>query len=919
MNLKKMAIKYILSFSAILMLSATVANAGTTEILKVDFEDISYQEFSELDAVTIKPGISSDELTIGEESPGNQAFKIHRAESEVIENTTPVGFNYKLPVTLTTGKVNVSFKIKAEKVFRSRWRDMGSAMTSTGGRKLFLFTFAQWAWAQSTGGGYWNSTISTPDVWYEVRYELDIDNASMVVGAGKVGTTIQTKEKTCSAGDFASLEFTIGKQHNSWTQLGNAGDIEYWIDDILVTVEGVNVLSTSVDGIEKEVPTDKALEITFDEVIPDEKVNPGVLSLKCGDDTANVIVDKKSDKVITIEPEGGFDYNKEYRLIVKMPELSSVMFANYEKSFKTVSIIDCDIEKGKRYNSGFIPQLNKRQGITYSGVYTVSGGAETEYNFGEALNLAGKYKLTVTATDEKGKSQVSEYEFEIISKVAPIIEGDVTISGEPITGTELTGVYKFLDENDDEQDLEKTVHKWFRIDKEGRKNQIAEKSNKYKLTAEDEDCYIQFTVIPYSKTEPYEGEEYKSELFIGAMNPTASEIKVSGDKTEGSTLAAEYKYYDENEDAEIREGEGKTVISWYSSTSKTEGFQKIGEGETYKLTEKENSRWLKVGIVPKNAGPGRQEDEFFSEVFAGAFAPVAENVKITGTVKAGNLVGVSYQFTDENGDAEEESLIKWYVGGNLVSEDESYTISSSDSGKDLYVTVTPKAKAAPFEGETVKSDVVKVAAKRTESYSSGGGGGGIGGGTAVTPPVSKPDPKPEEKKFTDVSGHWAEAEIIEMSKKGILNGKSDSTFAPDESVSRAELAAIIARTFGLNGTGNNFADVPGDAWFEGYVNAVYEKGYMSGYKGSFRPDDKITRQEIAVVLFNIAKDMGISASGENKSYSDSDNIPDWAKEAVEFSSAAGLMQGVDSESFKPEGNVSRAQAAVILSRITKIQ
>jgi len=227
MGFKKKILKGVLALVCF-MLPATLVYAGTTEILNVDFEDISYDEFKELDVVTIRQGISTDNLTIGEESKGNQAFRIYRTEAEVKENTNPLGFNYKLPVTLTSGKVNVSFKIKAESVFRSRWKDLGSAKTSNGKTNLFLFTYAQWAWAQSTGSAFWNSTISTPDVWYEVKYELDIDNATAIIGAAKVGSTMTTKEKTTSGGDFASLEFTIGKQHNSWTEYGTSGETGMW-------------------------------------------------------------------------------------------------------------------------------------------------------------------------------------------------------------------------------------------------------------------------------------------------------------------------------------------------------------------------------------------------------------------------------------------------------------------------------------------------------------------------------------------------------------------------------------------------------------------------------------------------------------------------------------------------------------------
>ena len=84
MGFKKNLLKGLL-VSACLLLPTSLTYAGTTEILNVDFEGMTYDEFKNLDVVTIRPGISTDNLTIGEESAGNQAFRIYRTEAEVLE------------------------------------------------------------------------------------------------------------------------------------------------------------------------------------------------------------------------------------------------------------------------------------------------------------------------------------------------------------------------------------------------------------------------------------------------------------------------------------------------------------------------------------------------------------------------------------------------------------------------------------------------------------------------------------------------------------------------------------------------------------------------------------------------------------------------------------------------------------------
>jgi len=785
---------------------------------------------------------------------------------------------------------------------------------------LFLFTYAQWAWAQSTGSAFWNSTISTPDVWYEVKYELDIDNATAIIGAAKVGSTMTTKEKTTSGGDFASLEFTIGKQHNSWTEYGTSGDIVYWIDDIKVSVTGVNVLSTSVDGIEENVLVDKKITVTLDEAVPDNKLTSDIFILKSADITLSANIKKVSDKVIEIEPTEGLQYNKDYSITVKTGKILDSAGVDFEKSFKTISVIDCDIEKGKRYNEGYVPVLNEIEGITYNAEASVDGKDFSEYNFGTPLNDAGIYKIKIVAEDVNHKKQIEEYEFEIISAVAPIIEGDVVIEGNPIIGEKLYASYNFKDENNDKQDFDKTVHKWIRITKDGKETVVAEKTTEYILTDNDVDCYIKFIVIPFSTAAPFEGQMYESEKFTCPMNPVADKIVIVGDVGEGSEITVTYEYSDENGDEEIKDGEGKTVILWYSSKTKDGTFEKIGEGEKFTLTEKENDCWIKVGIIPKNEGSGKQDKEYLSESLSGPFRPVAENVEIQGTAKSGNVVGVSYQFNDYNNDVEGETIIEWYVDDELVSSSDSYKITSADKGKKIYVTVTPVSETAPFKGETVKSEAIKIASKSNESYFSGGGGGG------VTTPVVKPDNKPSEENkteniidaeivFNDISGHWAEKEILAMNQKGILQGKGNNTFLPEENITRAELAAIISRALNLKGNANIFDDVAEESWFKDSVSAVYENGYMNGFNGLFRPFDVITRQEMAVVLLNISKDKSYEVNTELRVYSDSDDIADWAKEAVNFASSSGLMNGVSEEVFAPKGMVTRAQAAVILSRI----
>ncbi|TVY09400.1 cadherin-like beta sandwich domain-containing protein [Paenibacillus cremeus] len=120
-----------------------------------------------------------------------------------------------------------------------------------------------------------------------------------------------------------------------------------------------------------------------------------------------------------------------------------------------------------------------------------------------------------------------------------------------------------------------------------------------------------------------------------------------------------------------------------------------------------------------------------------------------------------------------------------------------------------------------------------------------------------PQPTTEVEKFSDVSeGHWAEAVIRQVQSAGLLSGYPDGSFKPDAAITRAELAAIIARLKKLStddSSGRAFTDTQGH-WAEGAIQAVKAAELMSGYEdGSFRPDQPVTRAEAVKVINTLLK------------------------------------------------------------------
>lgn len=170
------------------------------------------------------------------------------------------------------------------------------------------------------------------------------------------------------------------------------------------------------------------------------------------------------------------------------------------------------------------------------------------------------------------------------------------------------------------------------------------------------------------------------------------------------------------------------------------------------------------------------------------------------------------------------------------------------------------------------------------------------------------------QKYDDTAGHWAESAIERWSEYKIVEG-DDGHFHPNRSLTRGEMAKILANTLGLTDQGekNPFADVPADAWYTPFVLRCAAAGIMEGDGINAHPTDVITRQETMTVLgraLNIepVKDAGLSA------YADGSTVADWAKGYVAAMTKAGVIKGIGENLLAPTQDVTRASIMAILDR-----
>ncbi|MFD0869581.1 family 10 glycosylhydrolase [Paenibacillus residui] len=171
--------------------------------------------------------------------------------------------------------------------------------------------------------------------------------------------------------------------------------------------------------------------------------------------------------------------------------------------------------------------------------------------------------------------------------------------------------------------------------------------------------------------------------------------------------------------------------------------------------------------------------------------------------------------------------------------------------------------------------------------------------------------------FTDINGHWADKHIKDAVQQCLINGYPDHTFQPDKTVSRAEFTLMLARALQLEGNAKPlaFADRNqiGD-WAQPAISLAVQAGIINGYEdGSFRPDAQISRVEMAAMIIR-ALNVELP-SDHSTSFADDADIPGWAKGYAAAAVQEGIIRGRDGNQFAPNEHTTRAEAVVMLLRM----
>ena len=176
--------------------------------------------------------------------------------------------------------------------------------------------------------------------------------------------------------------------------------------------------------------------------------------------------------------------------------------------------------------------------------------------------------------------------------------------------------------------------------------------------------------------------------------------------------------------------------------------------------------------------------------------------------------------------------------------------------------------------------------------------------------------------FTDLSDcEWAKDEINTLAGKGIINGKGDGKFCPNDNITREELIKLLITAFGVRAASASavpFKDVEYGAWYYDSIATAYQLRMVSGMSAeSFGIGLNVTRQDMVVMLYNVLYQQGITMEPEIEkvNFADSDEIATYATRAVDAMSAAKVVNGQSDNRFAPKSSATRAEAVKIIYEV----
>ncbi len=310
------------------------------------------------------------------------------------------------------------------------------------------------------------------------------------------------------------------------------------------------------------------------------------------------------------------------------------------------------------------------------------------------------------------------------------------------------------------------------------------------------------------------------------------------------------------------------------------------------------------------------------------------NIRITG----GKLhFEIGYSGIEADGEIEIDNADIYILSREKSEEDMGIVaVDGITLGKGIEITSPAGGKIgknSDDEYTVVKrngevADEIEISKVSTSGNKGGGSSGSSSNsytvGGAPIKPIPRPGILPTAKTFDDVHSinHWAKANVDYVLEKGLMKGVSENMFDPDGNVTRAMLVTVLYRNEGEPAVNRSipFGDIDMGAYYANAVSWAKQNGIVMGVtENEFAPDESITREQIAAIMYRYAIYKGMEAVTleENLHFEDSDKISEYAVSAMNWAVGSGLMKGKSESALKPQDLATRAECAVILHRFVE--
>lgn len=390
------------------------------------------------------------------------------------------------------------------------------------------------------------------------------------------------------------------------------------------------------------------------------------------------------------------------------------------------------------------------------------------------------------------------------------------------------------------------------------------------------------------------GDEISSQSAILKELPSLIEVLIPlPTSLQGKSNYVVYRYHGT---------EVNTIIT--EANSEGERIELINNGTTIKLTVKKFSTYAIAYTTPTGGGSGSHKSSS------------VETQTITVESSEGGKITIS---TDKNTATitpdEGYAIADVLVDGKSAGAAEKYTFKDSNTHKITAVFV--KKSALPYYNQEDQKIYIGFSAVTGNLYK------------YIVPTGVNVKYKENPKTFTDNTIAWAKLSIDFVTEREIFLGIDSDKFGPNESMTRAMFVTAIGRLYersygSISGNGSvsgtsTFSDVNTNDYFAKYVAWANENGIIKGIgENKFVPNEKITREQMAVIMLNFATYLKkTEATGSSLAYSDSASLSTWAINGAKYCQETNVITGREGGSFMPKGKATRAEVAAVIERFVK--